>query len=128
MIGLGALAKGRSEFSNHFSLFRFQTKKPSKCDGNVHESTLRSICEDDDVWKRENESGAGSWKVDEHPSHADAVLIAEFEAWPEPKVLSAAELRDLVARFGGSEATAQAIGASGAFVRQNAKRNKAMPL
>ena len=38
-------------------------------------------------------SGAESWKVDEHPGAADAVLVAEFEAWSELRVLLPGDLR-----------------------------------
>jgi hypothetical protein len=40
----------------------------------------------------------------------------------EPKALSPAELRDLVKKYGTSFEVAKVIGASEAFVRQNAKR------
>jgi hypothetical protein len=68
----------------------------------------------------EKNSGAVKAKVRE-PLHArnDLVLVAEFEAWPEPKTLSPAALRALMDRFGGSYGAAEVIGASEAFVRQN---------
>jgi hypothetical protein len=54
----------------------------------------------------------------------DLVVIAEFEAWPEPKTLSPAALRALMTRFGGSRHAAELIGASEAFVRQNGRETR----
>ncbi len=64
--------------------------------------------------------GAVDWKVREHP---DAVVIAEFEAYPEPKALSSVELSALTERYGGYTGAARAIGGvSEGFIRQNARR------
>lgn len=54
----------------------------------------------------------------------DLVVVAEFEAWPEPKALGPEALRGLMARFGGSYGAAEVIGASEAFVRQNGKETR----
>jgi hypothetical protein len=43
----------------------------------------------------------------------------ELEAYPEPKALRPEELRLLATEKGGSQAAADFIGASEAFVRQN---------
>ena len=60
---------------------------------------------------------AVDWKVREHP---DAVVVVEFEAYPEPKVLSPAVLAALAMRYGGFTRAARAIGGvSEGFVRQN---------
>jgi hypothetical protein len=48
-------------------------------------------------------------------------VVVEFEGWPEPKVLKAEELVELVLRFGNSYKVAAKIGASEAFVRLKAK-------
>ena len=66
--------------------------------------------------------GAVKAKVREPRSDIDdLVVVAEFEAWPEPKALPPAALRALMKQFGGSHRAAEAIGASEAFVRQNGK-------
>lgn len=57
-------------------------------------------------------------KVGEHPV---GCVIFEFECWPEPKVLQAEELAELVMRFGNSYKVAGKIGASEAFVRLSLK-------
>jgi len=54
-------------------------------------------------------------------SEAFAILVVEFEAFPEPKILNTRELRALLKKYGGGVLTAEVIGASEAFVRQNAK-------
>ena len=70
--------------------------------------------------------GAVKAKVREPRSDiGDLVVVAEFEAWPEPKVLSPQALRGLMARFGGSYGAARVIGASEAFVRQNGHEMRA---
>ena len=54
----------------------------------------------------------------------DLVLVAEFEAWPEPKALNPSALRQLMGQFGGSHRAAEVIGASEAFVRQNGRETR----
>jgi len=54
----------------------------------------------------------------------DLVLVAELEAWPEPKALAPSALRALMGRFGGSHGAARIIGASEAFVRQNGRETR----
>ena len=54
----------------------------------------------------------------------DLVIVAEFEAWPEPKALTPIVLRELMDRFGGSHRAAEIIGASEAFVRQNGRETR----
>lgn len=54
----------------------------------------------------------------------ELVLVAEFEAWPEPKVLRPGALRALMERFGGSYGAAEVIGASEALVRQNGRETR----
>jgi hypothetical protein len=49
------------------------------------------------------------------------VVCIELEAYPEPKVLSPAQLKALYERFGSFARAGQAIGASEGFVRQNVK-------
>lgn len=51
------------------------------------------------------------------------MLVAEFEAWPEPKALDQGELKVLIARYGNSHWAAEIIGASEAFVRQGSKKS-----
>ena len=51
----------------------------------------------------------------------ELALVAEFEAWREPKTLTPAALRALMERFGSSHRAADVIGASEAIVRQNGK-------
>lgn len=46
------------------------------------------------------------------------MVCFEFEAWPEPKALTGAELRDLYALYGSQKAVAQAIGVSRVFVTE----------
>ncbi len=46
----------------------------------------------------------------------------EFQTYPEPKALSAAELKGLVNIYGDYIKTALEIGASEAFIRQNCKQ------
>ena len=46
-----------------------------------------------------------------------------FEAFPEPKVLTPAELARIVTGIGSTQRAANYIGASEAFVRQNMERN-----
>lgn len=70
-------------------------------------------------------SGAEKAQVCEPLSlQCDLVLIAEFEAWPEPKILKPTALRELMKRFGGSHKAAAVIGASEAFVRLNGKKTR----
>ena len=69
--------------------------------------------------------GAVKAKVREPRAHIDdLVVVAEFEAWPEPKALPPSALRALMKRFGGSHRAAEAIGASEAFVRQNGRETR----
>ena len=60
----------------------------------------------------------GSRKVGER----GAVLCVEFEAYPEPKVLTG-ELAAVVASLGGIQRAADQIGASYVFVWQNMARH-----
>jgi hypothetical protein len=56
--------------------------------------------------------GGESLRVGEHP----AVVIFEFEAYPEPKALSKAELKGLMTIWRSTVKVAKHIGASQAFV------------
>src|SRR5262249_42280064 len=70
------------------------------------------------------QSGAEGWKVDERPGAAAAILVAEFEAYPEPKALLPVELEDLTRWYGGFAQAARAIGdISEGFIRQNIERS-----
>ncbi len=51
---------------------------------------------------------------------SEPVFQAEFEVVAEPKALLPADLLTLIKKYGNSGKTARAIGASEAFVRQNA--------
>jgi len=66
-------------------------------------------------------NGAQDGKVREP---REAIVVLEFEVWPEPKVLIPDDLLALLTRIGRSQRAADAIGASEAFVRQNAKAIK----
>jgi hypothetical protein len=61
---------------------------------------------------------AGSGKVGEPVG----TVWLEFEAYPEPKALTPGELREIVLLAGSTQRTADYIGASEAFVRQNMGR------
>jgi len=50
------------------------------------------------------------------------VVVFEFEAYPEPKILAATELQALYARYKSFYKVATAIGASEPFARQNARK------
>jgi hypothetical protein len=52
-------------------------------------------------------------------SEAISVLVLEVEAYPEPKSLTAGQLRKLIIKFGSSRKVGNVIGACEAFVRQN---------
>lgn len=67
--------------------------------------------------------GAQVEQVDEH-RFACAVVAFEFEAYPEPKVLSAIELQALYARHKSFVRVGAVIGASEGFARQNLKTSK----
>ncbi len=60
----------------------------------------------------------------EEPLSGTRSILYEFEVedFAEPKSLVAADLRDLVLRYGSHIKAAFAIGASEAFVRQNCRR------
>ena len=64
--------------------------------------------------------GAQVDEVDEH-RFGRAVVVFEFEAYPEPKILSSTELQALHARYKSFYKVGYAIGASEGFARQNAK-------
>ena len=50
------------------------------------------------------------------------VIVLEIEAYPEPKALNPADLKELTSLHGGYKQTARAIGGvSEGFVRQNVK-------
>ena len=59
-----------------------------------------------------------------HCNIDELVVIAEFEAWPEPKALSPSQLRALMKRYRNSYKAAEVIGASEAFVRQNGRETR----
>lgn len=50
-----------------------------------------------------------------------AVVVFEFEEYPEPKVLGRIELEALCLRYGRFQTVADIIGASEAFVRQSVR-------
>ena len=64
--------------------------------------------------------GARVEQVDEH-HFGHTVVVFEFEAYPEPKVLSSTELQALYARYKSFYKVGDAIGASEGFARQNAQ-------
>ena len=64
--------------------------------------------------------GARVDEVDEH-RFGRAVVVFEFEAYPEPKILLSTELRALHARYKSFYRVGDAIGASEGFARQNSK-------
>ena len=53
-----------------------------------------------------------------------AVAVFEFEAYPEPKVLTPSDLRALYSRYKSFNRVAEMIGASEAFARQNAAKER----
>ncbi|MGZ3806187.1 MAG: hypothetical protein ACXVB4_18380 [Pseudobdellovibrionaceae bacterium] len=55
---------------------------------------------------------------------SQAILQVEFEEIAEPKGLSPAELRQITKKHGSYVKAADAIGASEAFVRQNAQQKR----
>jgi hypothetical protein len=65
------------------------------------------------IWK----SGGENAKVGEHP----AVVIFELEAYPEPKILSRSELRDLLKCYGSVRVLADVLGCSIGFISDHAK-------
>ena len=65
-------------------------------------------------------NGARVEQVDEH-RFEEAVVIFEFEAYPEPKVLSPFELQALYDRYKSFYRVGDVIGASEGFARQNAQ-------
>jgi len=67
--------------------------------------------------------GARVEPVDE-PDNASTVVIFEFEAYPEPKVLSPIELQALCARYQSFVKVGAVIGTSEGFVRQNVQARK----
>lgn len=73
-------------------------------------------------------NGARVEQVDEH-HFSDVVVCFEFEAYPEPKVLSPLELQALYDRYKNFYVVGDAIGASESFVRQNvrSRRSKKRP-
>jgi hypothetical protein len=65
-------------------------------------------------------NGAQADEVDELISKAaNTVIIFEFEAYPEPKILTPIELQALYAQYKNYRALGRLIGASEGFVRQN---------
>jgi len=68
--------------------------------------------------------GAQAEQVDEPFSGPEPVVCFEFEAYPEAKALGSCELRALYARYQSYYRVAELVGASEAFVRQNAKASK----
>ena len=63
-------------------------------------------------------------KDGEHPELTGAgtepVVTVDFEVYPEPKALSAADLAALAARHGGWVQAGRVVGVSEGFIRQNA--------
>ena len=84
--------------------------------------------------KRVNQKkdGAQGYKVHEHLGlnllpGGRTVITIEIEAYPEQKVLSSSELRELVELYGGFKQTARAIGhVSEGFIRQNSRLRRSM--
>lgn len=71
------------------------------------------------------QNGAREPEVEEPVSGAGSVLLElDFEEVAEPKALLAQDLLNLVLKHGSFSKTAIAIGASEAFVRQNASEFK----
>lgn len=68
--------------------------------------------------------GAQSEQVGEHLRPPCATFIFEIEAYPEPKSLSAKNLKVLCTALGGFRQVANRIGASEAFVRQTCQSKK----
>jgi hypothetical protein len=64
-------------------------------------------------------NGAQVDDVDEPLFTASTVVIFEFEAYPEPKVLTPIELQALYSQYKNYRAVGRLVGASEAFVRQN---------
>ncbi len=52
------------------------------------------------------------------------MVVFEFEAYPEPKVLTPSDLGALYRRYKSFYRVAEVIGASEAFARQNAAKNR----
>ena len=68
-------------------------------------------------------SGARDPEVEEPLLGAKSILFEfDVEEVAEPKALSTDDIRDLILRLSSMRNVAAAIGASEAFVRQNAKR------
>ena len=65
-------------------------------------------------------SGARVDEVDEPDSGARAVVLFEFEDYPEAKALTGMQLRALYERYRSFYRVGETIGASEAFARQNA--------
>jgi hypothetical protein len=57
-------------------------------------------------------NGGDNAKVGEH----SAVVIFELEAYPEPKILSSKELKDLLKLYGSVRALAERLGCSIGFI------------
>ena len=55
-------------------------------------------------------------QVDEPPCRSSATLIFEFEAYPEPKALSATQLNALYEQLGTNKLVAKHIGSSKNYV------------
>ncbi len=71
-----------------------------------------------------NDNGAEVDEVDERNFGPRAVVVFEFEAYPEPKVLTPSDLRALYSRYKSFKRVAEVIGASEAFARQNAAKER----
>lgn len=70
-------------------------------------------------------NGARETEVEEPVFRAKSILFElEVDEVAEPKALLPGDLRDLILRYRSPKKAAAAIGASEAFVRQNAKSNK----
>ncbi len=63
------------------------------------------------------ENGGENAKVGEHP----AVVIFELEVYPEPKILSTNELKDLLRLYGSVRALAKELGCSIGFICDKTK-------
>jgi hypothetical protein len=71
-----------------------------------------------------NKNGAEVDEVDERDFGHRTVVVFEFEAYPEPKVLTPSDLRVLYSRYRSFKRVAEVIGASEAFARQNAAKER----
>ncbi len=62
-------------------------------------------------------NGGENAKVGEH----SAVVIFELEAYPEPKILSSEDLKDLLKRYGSLRTLAEVLRCSIGFISERSK-------